>query len=130
MVIALERPDIDVHLVESDTRKCAFLKTVSRETSAKNVIIHNRRIEDVLPDLDCDIVTARALASLDQLIAYTQSQWSKNSDFQMILLKGAQWQSEITQAQEKYDFIVQDFPSAMDKNARILIVGNIRDCAR
>ena len=46
-----------VGLVESDTRKSAFLREVNRETSA-NAKIYNRRVED-LPDLAADVVTAR-----------------------------------------------------------------------
>ena len=66
LVIAIERPDIQVHLVESDSRKCAFMRTVSRETNLSNVTIHNDRIENVIGDIDADYVSARALASLNK----------------------------------------------------------------
>ena len=73
LVIALERPDIAVHLFESDTKKCAFLSTVSRETHIP-VVIHNQRIESVdkIPDVVPDVISARALASLDTLLAMTE----------------------------------------------------------
>ena len=50
----------DVHLVESDARKCAFLREAARLTGT-TVTIHNKRIEQVAP-LGADVVTARALA--------------------------------------------------------------------
>lgn len=56
----------DVHLVESDERKAAFLREVSRETSTP-VAIHVSRIEDMVPFV-ADVVTARALAPLSKLI--------------------------------------------------------------
>lgn len=56
----------DVHLVESDVRKAAFLREVSRETSTP-VAIHVSRIEDMVPFV-ADVVTARALAPLSRLI--------------------------------------------------------------
>lgn len=127
LVIGLERPDMQVHLVESDTRKCAFLRNVSRETSATNITIHNARIDDVTDDIDADVVTARALASLQQLINYTKPLWIQNKNLKMLLPKGKSWRDEITTAQKHYIFETDNFPSETSKEARILIVGNIAE---
>ncbi len=59
----------DVHLVESERRKCEFLRAVARDT-ATELTIHCRRVED-MPALNADVVTARALAPLPRLIALT-----------------------------------------------------------
>jgi 16S rRNA (guanine527-N7)-methyltransferase len=67
LVLATACP-LDVHLVESDHRKAAFLRHVSRETGT-DVVVHACRIEDLVLDA-VDIVTARALAPLSQLIEY------------------------------------------------------------
>lgn len=56
----------DVHLIESDERKAAFLREVSRETSTP-VEIHVGRIENT-PSFVADVVTARALAPLAKLV--------------------------------------------------------------
>ncbi|HEX4765481.1 MAG TPA: RsmG family class I SAM-dependent methyltransferase, partial [Lichenihabitans sp.] len=57
-----------VHLVESNARKCAFLREAARESGAA-AIIHNARIENVTPTLEyVDVVTARALAPLPDLL--------------------------------------------------------------
>ena len=73
MVLAIllaERADSAVHLIESNHRKCAFLREVSRETSA-SAIIHHGRIETIVPTLDgIEAVTARALAPLQVLLDY------------------------------------------------------------
>ena len=60
----------EVHLVESDRRKCAFLREVARSTGAQ-AQIHPVRIEH-LESLKADVVTARALAPLDRLLDYAQ----------------------------------------------------------
>ena len=70
LVIAMMRPDLDVHLVESDERKGQFMRSVSRETSLNNVTIHTKRVEAVIDDFAPDFVTARALASLGVLFDY------------------------------------------------------------
>ena len=62
-----------VTLVESDSRKAAFLREVSRETSAPAVVV-NARAETLAPDLDLDVVTSRALAPVSRM-AETITPW-------------------------------------------------------
>ena len=57
----------EVHLVEADSRKCAFLREAARLAGATNVTIHNRRIES-MPAEAFEVVTARALAPLPELL--------------------------------------------------------------
>ncbi len=57
----------EVHLVEADARKCAFLREAARLADVANVTIHNRRIE-AMPAETFDVVTARALAPLPELL--------------------------------------------------------------
>ncbi len=66
LAIALaERAGAHVHLVESNSRKCAFLRHVARLAGAP-ATIHEARIEAVVSGLAgaVEIVTARALAPL------------------------------------------------------------------
>ncbi len=71
LVIAMllrDAPGSVVHLVESNARKCAFLREAARETGAA-AVIHNARVENVTPELEhVDVVTARALAPLPDLL--------------------------------------------------------------
>ena len=126
LVIAIVRPNLQVNLIESDTRKCAFLRTVSRETKCENVTIHNGRIEDCLPNLQADCVSARALASLKDLLGYTRRQWTNNSALTLLLPKGRNAEEEIKEAEEVYAFDATQNPSKTDANAVILSVSNIR----
>lgn len=66
--------DAVVHLVESNGRKCAFLREVARATGAP-VEVHADRIESVMPKLPADIqvVSSRALAPLPALIDWSRS---------------------------------------------------------
>ncbi len=61
----------EAHLVEADARKCAFLREAVRRVGAVNVTIHNRRIE-AMPAEPFDVVTARALAPLPELLKLAQ----------------------------------------------------------
>lgn len=125
LVLAILHPDIQFTLIESDARKCVFLQTVSRETQCENVKIINDRIENIIDDLDVDMVTCRALASVRQLLIYTKPLWDNNIQFKILMPKGKNWQDEIEEAEKKFAFDLSDYPSKTDSLARILIVGNI-----
>jgi len=62
-----------VHCVESDRRKCAFLREVARSTGA-SAIVHASRIEDIHPERlgPIDAVTARAFAGLLALVSLSR----------------------------------------------------------
>jgi len=115
---------LEIHLIESDQRKCQFLKTVSREANIP-VVIHNDRVENVnIPAPD--IITARALASLDRLLDWTEKWWSENKEINLIFLKGEKAVAEIEQAQRLFSFDVQIFQSKTDKQGRILLLTCIK----
>lgn len=72
-ILIADEPGASVHLVESDKRKAAFLRTVAREVGAP-ATIHAERIETFVPAhaLPVDAVSARALAPLPRLLTFAQ----------------------------------------------------------
>ena len=60
----------NIHLVESDKKKCVFLREMAMLTNLE-ITIHNCRIEN-LSNLDADMITCRALAPLNKLIDYVE----------------------------------------------------------
>lgn len=124
LVLATARPDLDVHLFEVDQRKSSFLKTVSRETRTP-VRVHTCRVEtaDVPPP---DVITARALASLCDLLNLTEPWWASQPTCTLIFPKGAAFDTELVSAKESYDFILQIHPSETDEKARILVLSEVR----
>jgi 16S rRNA (guanine527-N7)-methyltransferase len=67
-----ERPGASVILVESNARKCAFLREAARAMSVPAKIVQSR-LEDVIEDHvgKVDVVSARALAGLPELVEWT-----------------------------------------------------------
>jgi 16S rRNA (guanine527-N7)-methyltransferase len=125
LVIALasEGQGRTVHLVESDKRKAAFLREVSRETRTK-VEIHVDRIETVLPKLvsqvHVDVVSARALAPLRELIDYARPALEKGAVG--LFLKGKALASELTEAAPGASLNLTLVDSRTDSNAKIVVV--------
>jgi 16S rRNA (guanine527-N7)-methyltransferase len=112
-----------IHLVESDARKCAFLSTVARETKT-DVKIHTARIEKLAP-FPADIVTARALAPLDSLLDYADPFLMPSSH--CLFLKGATAADELTAAAKSWKMAVEQLPSRSGPAGNLL---RIRDISR
>ena len=112
-----------VHLVESDKRKAAFLREVSRETQVK-VEIHVDRIEKVLPGLvsqvHVDVVSARALAPMRELVEYARPALEKGAVG--LFLKGKALPSELTELAPGASFNLTLVDSRTDSNAKIVVV--------
>lgn len=90
-----------VHLVESNTKKCAFLyEAIS--LAPNPVHIHNTRIESI-DYWPTDIVTARALSSLDLLLHYI-TPFLNAKKCLPILLKGSSIEEEIECAERHWIF--------------------------
>jgi len=110
-----------VHLVESDHRKCAFLREVSRETQAP-VEVHRGRIEEILPDLpEVDAISARALASMGVLVEMTRERLESGSI--AVFLKGQDVGSELTKMPIYSSLMLRLVASRTDPLGRIVMLG-------
>ena len=111
-----------VHLVESDGRKAAFLRTVIREVGVP-ASVHNRRVEELAMAretflADVQVISARALAPLPDLLELVAPFF--NSSTIALLHKGAGWQDELTRAEQCWNIDVEALPSQTHDAARIL----------
>src|SRR5438552_18278523 len=65
LVLAALRPDLTVRSIESKKKKATFQRQVVRELNLGNVVVDERRAEEVItPDAAPRWITARALGSL------------------------------------------------------------------
>ena len=107
----------EVHLVESDQRKAVFLRESARELGLK-VTVHAVRAERVT-DLDADVVTARALAPLEDLIALAAPFWRVRRGCGLFL-KGAESSRELTGVQKRQNMHLDRFPSLTEPRGSVL----------
>lgn len=114
-------PGLELHLVESDQRKAAFLSTVCRELdiSAK---IHADRIEKI-SSLQANVISARALASLSDLLSLSEMHKSEGATY--LFPKGARWKDEIEETKDKWKFDFDPIPSITDPAAVILQISGV-----
>ncbi|WP_409999204.1 16S rRNA (guanine(527)-N(7))-methyltransferase RsmG [Bradyrhizobium sp. SZCCHNG3015] len=92
-----ERDGAQVHLVERNAKKAAFLREAIRVTGAPG-IVHLSEIGDIVEKwggrVDC--VTARALAPLHQLIGFAEPLVKKGA--RALFLKGQDVEAELTES--------------------------------
>lgn len=123
VVACLQRdePGMMVHLVESNGRKCAFLREAIRvlKVPAK---VHDGRIEDVLAHWSgpVDVVSARALAPLSDLLSLTRNLLTTGA--LGIFPKGQDVDEELTQAAKYWKIQASTVVSKTDPRARIVVV--------
>jgi len=114
-------PEARVHLVEADRRKCAFLQTVIRETSAP-AIVHCGRLENVLPALDekIEAVSARALAPLEALLRYAEKFIDQGAAG--VFSKGKHFGTELTDSLTASKYLITTIESKTCSAARLVLV--------
>ncbi len=111
----------DVHLVESDARKCAFLREAARITGT-TVTVVNRRIEQA-PPLGADVVTARALAPLSRLLDWARPHLGEGAV--CLFLKGRSCEDELTRASKDWNITLDRVPSLSDPSGIILYLKEV-----
>jgi 16S rRNA (guanine527-N7)-methyltransferase len=98
LVVAIARPDLEVHLIEATGKKADFLAETAAALDLR-VTVHRGRAEDLAgSDLagSFDIVTARAVARLDGLIPLTAPFLRVGG--QLHAIKGERWAEELAAA--------------------------------
>ncbi|MBR9844463.1 MAG: 16S rRNA (guanine(527)-N(7))-methyltransferase RsmG [Rhodobacteraceae bacterium] len=122
-ILAAEKDPVQkTTLIESDQRKCAFLRTVLRETGVSGTVL-TKRIEQAEPQ-GADILSARALADLSQLCGFAERHLHKSGA--ALFPKGVTWQKELREAEESWSFSHEMITSKSEPEAVILKLGDIR----
>jgi 16S rRNA (guanine527-N7)-methyltransferase len=93
LVLAIVRPDLEVHLVEPLARRTSWLAEVTEELGLRNVTVHTARAEALWGQLTAPWVTARAVAGIVQLSEWTLPLLSDGGS--LLALKGSKAQAEL-----------------------------------
>jgi 16S rRNA (guanine527-N7)-methyltransferase len=114
-----------VTLIESNTRKAAFLREVVRQTGIADRIgvdILSTRIESAATQVTVrpDVVSARALAPLDQLIGLAAPLFAPHTVG--VFMKGREAASELETARKSWNLNVELVPSRTEPQGHIVLV--------
>jgi 16S rRNA (guanine527-N7)-methyltransferase len=121
-ILLAERGQGRVTLIESDTRKAAFLAEVARRVGVA-VDIRGTRIEKSATQAKLgpvDVVTARALAPLPRLLELSAPYFSGST--MGLFLKGREAEAEVEAAHMLWDFERELHQSLTDVSGRIVVI--------
>ena len=125
-IMAKERGGTRHTLVESDTRKAAFLREVARETGVAVEIVAGRiesaQTADRLREINC--VTARALAPLPRLLPLAALFFRHGTIG--LFLKGRDVTGELEEVAAAWDFRSELLPSVTDREGRIVRLSELQ----
>jgi 16S rRNA (guanine527-N7)-methyltransferase len=124
LVIAIQLAGVPGSLVtciESDQRKCAFLREAARATGAA-AIIHPQRVEAIEPLTlgAVDAVTARALAPLPLTLKLARP-WMERGAVG-VFPRGESAKDQLAALPQMPDYAIEALPSVVDAKAGILRV--------
>jgi 16S rRNA (guanine527-N7)-methyltransferase len=115
-------PDRTFTLIESDQRKCTFLREAARVMGI-TVNVVTARIEQLAP-LKSDVISARALAPLEQLCDYAHRHLAPMGT--ALFMKGEGYAKEVIMAKQAgWTFDLDYKPSATQPGSVIVILQNI-----
>ena len=113
----------DVHLVEHNMQKVAFLRAVVDALDLP-VTIHGQKSDAVKPFV-AGTVTARALKPLDQLIGFGRRFLGQNSV--CLFPKGRRAEEEMAAAARKWHMKAERFPSVTDPDSTIFRLSDVTE---
>jgi len=126
LVLAIMAQDMKRSLrvisIESTGKKADFLQAVVDELKL-NVEVRRERVE-AIRDLKADIVTARALKALPELLQYAN--YLIHKDTTCLFLKGKNLAEELTEARKCWTFAAETHPSRSDDSGSILVLKELR----
>lgn len=114
-----------VHLVESNNKKAAFLRTAIAETGAR-ASVHPVRIEAAAERLDgIQAISARALSSLDDLLAMAHLVQHRSPGLECWFHKGLDYGDEVARARGHWSFDLVEHASRVLEGSVILEIHRI-----
>jgi 16S rRNA (guanine527-N7)-methyltransferase len=114
-----EQADAVVHLVESNQKKAAFLREAVRLTGAP-ARVHAGRIEEFVTSDHVDVVTARALAPLKNVLALAEPLLKTGAVG--LFLKGQDVEAELTEASKYWTIAATLVPSKTSPAGRVVVI--------
>lgn len=97
IILAIARPDLTVTLVEPLLRRTTFLQEVVADLGLSGVEVHRARAEALHGSRTFDVVTSRAVAPLDRLLAWSMPLVAPTGA--LVAMKGSSAADEIEAAE-------------------------------
>jgi len=120
IILAISYPQINVVLVDSNSKKTTFLRQVVIELGLKNVEVLTHRVENYHIENGYDIIVSRAFARLNLFVELTRHLLSPSGFF--LAMKSKKIVEELAElGDEKVEIIETQIPGVLDKRFLVKI---------
>jgi len=122
--LLVERPGASIDLVESNRKKASFLQSVIGQFNLPARVVA-KRIDDSYALVSApEIVTARALAALPDLLDLSAPWLAKGA--RALFHKGRDYRAEVEESTHRWTFDLVEHPSMTDALGVILEISDLR----
>ncbi|MGB5952413.1 MAG: 16S rRNA (guanine(527)-N(7))-methyltransferase RsmG [Ornithinimicrobium sp.] len=101
LALAIARPDLRISLIEPLARRTVWLERAVGELGLVHVTVHQARAESMVGRITADVVTARAVARLDRLVALAWPLLPASG--RLLALKGQTAEEELEETQPQIE---------------------------
>ncbi len=122
ILAAEKKKPLRIYEIESVGKKADFLQAVVDQLRL-DVVVRRERAESIR-DIKADVITARAVKALPELLKYAKPLMKKETI--CLFLKGKSLSEELTDAKKYWTFDADIYPSRSDDSGRILVIKNLR----
>lgn len=91
--LAIARPELSVTLLDSNTKKTAFLQQATIELGLKNISVHAGRVEQYHPPVGFNVITSRAFSELADFVSLSLHLLAEGGDW--LAMKGIRPDDEL-----------------------------------
>ena len=123
-ILLEEQPDSTILLIESNGKKSAFLRNALGQLAPRARIIGDRAEAVIAAEAGPDILTARAVAPLPDLIALAEPWLAAKT--RALFHKGRDYRTEVKLAGDTWNLDLVEHASAVDTQSVILDISGVR----
>ncbi len=101
MILAICYPDKKISMIDTVSKKTAFLNQAKAELGLNNVTVYSARVESLQVNQPFDVITSRAFSELNNFVSWSQHLLAEGGRF--IAMKGVHPQGEIERLPEGWE---------------------------
>ena len=101
MILAICYPDKKISMIDTVSKKTAFLNQAKAELGLNNVTVYSARVESLQVNQPFDVITSRAFSELNNFVNWSQHLLAEGGRF--IAMKGVHPQGEIERLPEGWE---------------------------
>ncbi|HWU83805.1 MAG TPA: 16S rRNA (guanine(527)-N(7))-methyltransferase RsmG [Rhodocyclaceae bacterium] len=128
--LAIARPEIQVTLIETSTKKSAFQQQAKIELGLDNVSIYSGRVEDYEPKQSFDGVISRAFAELKDFVIWAGA--LAKPDGRLYAMKGLYPEAEVAALPPGWQVLSSQplLVAGLDAQRHLLVIGRCGDAGQ